>query len=89
MVIVDKDRVTFRFLRPAARRVHLVGDFSGWDDGIEMEPVSGGLWEARLRLPAGTYRFKYVADGQWYADYASFGLQHGPHGPDSVVHVLS
>jgi len=27
------------------------------------------------------------ADGEWFADYASFGIEYGPFGPDGVVNV--
>lgn len=78
--------VEFRFFRPGARRVHLVGDFNKWDLSATMmfrEP--DGNWVRCLRLERGTYRFKYLADGEWFPDYAAFGVEWGPLGVNSVA----
>ena len=32
-------------------------------------------------------QFRYLGDGQWYTDYAAFGLEYGPFGMNSVVKV--
>jgi hypothetical protein len=40
-----------------------------------------------MNLSPGDHRFRYVADGRAFADYASFGLELGPFGYDSVVRV--
>lgn len=90
MVTVKGEAVEFRFFRPNAERVHVVGDFNGWRvDGLPMERSPQGYWQARLRLPAGTFRFRYYADGQWYTDFASFGIEPGPYGPVGIVYVPS
>jgi hypothetical protein len=36
---------------------------------------------------AGEFRFRYCADGEWYADYAAFGVEPGRFGMDSIVRV--
>jgi 1,4-alpha-glucan branching enzyme len=80
--------VEFNFFRPEAHQVCLVGDFNGWQIGAT--PMRGrrdGNWIVRLRLPAGHHRFRYHADGQWYTDFAAFGLDHGPFGTDSLLWV--
>jgi len=90
MVTVKSKYVEFMFLRPSAHRVHLVGDFNGWQsDQLPMLRTSEGYWQARLRLPSGTFRFRYYADGQWFTDYASFGVEPGPYGPVGIVYVPS
>jgi hypothetical protein len=38
-------------------------------------------------LCPGDFRFRYIADGQDFRDYAAFGIIPGPYGHDSVVHV--
>ena len=89
MVTVNGDWAEFRFYRPHARRVHLAGDFNGWRHGeLQMSMVGDGYWFARLRLPPGEFKFRYCADGEWYADYASFGVEPGRFGMDSIVRVL-
>ena len=88
MVTVHGSYVQFRFFRPNAHSVTLAGDFNGWkEDQLRMIPSEDGYWLAVLRLPEGSYRFRYLADGKWYADYGAFGIEYGPHGPDSVVRV--
>ena len=46
-----------------------------------------GYWFAKMKLPPGTYQFKYFADNEWYIDYAAFGLDHNSFGLNSVVRV--
>lgn len=78
----------FRFFRPHARRVVLLGDFNGWNrSGPPMTKQTDGNWQSHLRLAPGVYQFRYLADGQWYVDHAAFGIQHGPFGPNSVARV--
>ena len=80
--------VKFRFYRPDASYVSVAGDFNGWTPhAMAMERDNDGWWNYELRLAPGTYQFRYVADGQWYTDYAAFGLEHGPFGWNSVVKV--
>ncbi len=80
--------VEFRFFRPEAQGVSLVGDFNGWDyHAHPMTKTKGGTWVAQLSLPQGVYQFRYLADGQWYVDYAAFGVELCPYGHNSVVLV--
>lgn len=88
MVNVSNNWVEFSFYRPKAVQVHIVGDFNQWRQGeLPMVRTAQGYWIARVRLPGGLYKFRYWSDGQWFADYAAFGLEYGPFGPDSVVMV--
>ncbi|MDP7637230.1 MAG: hypothetical protein QF577_06755 [Phycisphaerae bacterium] len=88
MVSVRGDWVEFRFCRPDAQKVFLAGDFNKWRDGeLPMARTVGGDWIATMRLPAGEFRFRYCADGVWFADYAAFGVQPGRFGIDSIVRV--
>jgi len=78
--------VVFRFFRPQARKVYLVGDFNGWNrSAMPMTRTEHGEWIYRLELPEGTYQFKYLADGEWFLDYAAFGVERGPYGWNSVL----
>ena len=88
MVTVQGNLARFRFFRPAAKEACLVGDFNGWRNGeLPMIPNDNGYWEAIVRLPEGSHRFRYLADGQWVTDYAACGVQAGPLGLDSVVRI--
>jgi 1,4-alpha-glucan branching enzyme len=88
MTSVTNGQVEFRFYRAHAEQVLLAGDFTNWSSRpIEMRPAGNGWWTAVAHLPAGEYRFKYVADGTWYPDYASHGLEPSPEGFNSVLVV--
>jgi 1,4-alpha-glucan branching enzyme len=88
MVTVKGDWAEFLFYRPNARRVHLVGDFNDWRIGeLPMIREEKGYWRARMRLPAGEFKFRYCADGAWYTDFAAFGVEPGRFGMDSIVRI--
>jgi len=88
MVTVGDQFVEFRFFRPQAAQVHLAGDFNGWREGeLPMRRTPDGYWVAQMRLPAGEFRFRYCADGEWFTDYAAFGVEPGRFGMDSVLRV--
>ena len=68
--------VEFRFFRAGAEEVLLAADFTDWmASAIPMQSDGNGWWVARVRLDAGEYRFRYVADGQWFTDFASHGVE--------------
>jgi 1,4-alpha-glucan branching enzyme len=88
MVTIKRNNVEFRFFRPLARQVYLAGDFNRWRiTDLPMRRQAGGYWSIRLALPDGEFRFRYLADGQWFTDYAAFGVEEGPLGVDSIVRV--
>jgi 1,4-alpha-glucan branching enzyme len=68
--------VEFRFFRAGAADVKVAADFTNWQDmALAMKHEGNGWWSARVRLPAGEYRFRYLADGQWFTDFASHGVE--------------
>src|SRR2546421_9432657 len=78
----------FRFYRPKASDVKLVGDFTEWCAApIAMLPAGDGWWSISAPLAAGEYRFRYVADGQWYTDFAAQGVEASKTGWNSVLVV--
>src|SRR5512146_2371964 len=80
--------ICFEFFRPDARQVFLAGDFNGWQKhSMGLVRGADGGWRYELRLMPGIYQFRYIADGQWYNDYAAFGLERGPFGWNSVLKV--
>ena len=88
MVQIQGQWVEFRFYRPQAGQVHLIGDFNEWRSGeLPMDRTGDGYWVAKMRLPAGEFKFRYCADGEWYTDYAAFGVEPGRFGLDSIVRV--
>jgi 1,4-alpha-glucan branching enzyme len=80
--------VEFRFYRPQAAGVQLAGDFSAWAiNAIAMRNNGDGWWAATLKLNPGEYRFRYIADGNWFTDFASHGIETCPNGWNSVLLV--
>ncbi len=43
-----KEICVFRTWAPNADRVFVCGDFSDWENGVEMYHVSGGIWETKI-----------------------------------------
>ena len=92
MTSVKRDgRVEFRFFRPGVTQVKVAGDFNGWSHGgdgaLEMRPQDDGWWAAEAKLDAGEYRFRYLADGTWFTDFASHGVEMSKLGWNSVLVV--
>lgn len=71
--------VEFRFFRPGIQEAWVVGDFNGWCTSplkaLPLRPAGDGWWEAVVSFAPGDYRFRYVADGTWYTDYAANGIE--------------
>lgn len=88
MVVVKQSAVEFRLFRPQAGAVDLVGDFTDWQRGqLPMSRNDQGYWTIRIHLGPGVFRFRYFVDGQWFLDYSACGIERGPFGLDSLVHV--
>jgi 1,4-alpha-glucan branching enzyme len=89
MTTITKDgRVSFRFFRPEASQVKIAGDFNGWSgDKLLMQPAGDGWWRADAKIPSGDHRFRYLADGAWFTDYAAHGIEYSPHGINSMLFV--
>jgi len=80
--------VEFRFFRRDVSGVRVVGDFgTPFEAGFEMTGDADGWWCATATLRPGEYRFRYVADGVWFADYASNGIEVSKAGVHSVLVV--
>ena len=89
MTTVDNDgTVEFWFYRKGASQVRVVGDFPGWRGGErEMEAGTDGWWHLNAAFDPGEYRFRYAADGEWFPDYASNGIEMGEAGVCTVLVV--
>ena len=74
--------VTVSFRDAAAADVRIAGDFNGWvpDKNVRSRvEVAGGerIWTKVLALPPGTYRYRYLVDGEWREDAAAPGKTPG------------
>jgi len=68
--ILSKDTVEFRFYRPNAKFISLVGDFNNWNPENDlMVKDKDGIWRLTKKLsPGKTYRYKFYIDGEWEID---------------------
>lgn len=58
----------FRFKKPDAQSVVLMGEFNGWK-GQPMSKSSDGTWTAKVTLPAGSHGYKFLVNGtDWILD---------------------
>jgi 1,4-alpha-glucan branching enzyme len=88
VTVHDNGYAEFRFFRPNAAKVFVAGDFNDWrTDQLRMVRLPDGHWSVKLLLPAGEYKFRYVADGFWYTDYAAFGVEPDHFGFNSLLRV--
>ena len=88
VTISENGTAHFRFYRPNVANVFVAGDFNEWRaDQLKMTSMGNGYWELKLRLTAGDHRFRYVADGLWYTDFAAFGVEPERFGMVSVLRV--
>ena len=61
--------VRFEFTHPTARTVCVAGSFNDWHaEAKPMHSVGDGRWLKETVLPAGTYEYCLVVDGQWMPD---------------------
>jgi 1,4-alpha-glucan branching enzyme len=72
--------VEFRFYRPGVAAASVRGDFDAASDAAACDELlmcrdEAGWWTATAKLPAGEYRFRYFADGEWFPDYAAHGVE--------------
>ncbi len=80
----------FMFRAQGAREVHLVGDFNNWRLSSEslLWQKEEGVWQKRLFLEKGRYRYKFVVDGHWLTDPQNDTLEPNPYGGvDSVLEI--
>ena len=63
-------KTTFSVKIPGAGAVSVLGEFNGWNpEAHQMKKQKNGMWKIELKLDAGEYQFKYLADGgQWHND---------------------
>lgn len=84
------DAIVFVTLYPRAQEVQIASDFNNWQP-IEtpMEKVGdSGVWQAKIKLPQGKYRYRLVVDGQWQQDPYNHITEVNPFGEyNSILEV--
>jgi len=84
------DAVVFVTLYPRAKNVQLAGDFNNWQPTkTPMQKVGdSGVWQTKIKLPKGKYRYRLVVDGQWQQDPYNEQTELNPFGGfNSVLEV--
>jgi len=84
------DAVAFVTLYPRAKSVHIAGDFNNWQP--EKNPLErvgdSGVWQTKIKLPQGKYRYRLVVDGQWQQDPYNELTELNPFGElNSILEV--
>ena len=84
--------VEFRFYRKDAVKAWVAGDFTRWEEGrLAMDRCDDGWWALKVAMPAGDFRFRYLADEAgtetWFTDFASHGVEYAEGQWNSVVVV--
>jgi hypothetical protein len=85
-----QDAVVFVTLYPRAGAVAIAGDFNNWQPGTTpMQRVGDtGVWQTKMKLPHGTYRYRLVVDGQWQQDPYNERSELNPYGEyNSILEV--
>ena len=91
--VANSKKVSVTFEAPAdvkAERVSVVGDFNSWDAAATpLKQKKDGTWSVAVRLNPGTYRFRYVADGEhFFNDPQADGYEASGFGEDNCLVVV-
>jgi len=84
------DAVMFTTLYPRASTVQIAGDFNNWQP--EQTPLTkiadNGVWQIKLPMTKGKYRYRLVVDGHWQQDPYNETTELNPYGElNSVLEV--
>ncbi|HVM47360.1 MAG TPA: isoamylase early set domain-containing protein [Candidatus Acidoferrum sp.] len=77
---------SFALAAPGAKRVQLVGDFTGWQEKpIAMQKRADGTWSTSIELPPGRHMYRFLVDGEWRDDPACARHEPNPYGSQNAV----
>jgi 1,4-alpha-glucan branching enzyme len=85
-----QDAVVFVTLYPRAKSVEIAGDFNNWQPAATTMNRVGdsGVWQIKMKLPQGIYRYRLVVDGQWQQDPYNERTELNPYGEyNSIIDV--
>ncbi len=85
-----EDAVIFVTLYPRAKSVEIAGDFNNWKPSeLPMQKVgSSGIWQTKMKLPAGEYHYRLVVDGKWQQDPYNENSEMNPYGESNSILVV-
>ena len=79
-------KTTFFLKATNATWVSLVGSFNGWNiETGAMKRNKEGIWEKSLSLKPGPHEYKFVVDGEWWADPDNDNWRYNEHGTTNSV----
>ncbi len=84
------DAMAFVTLYPRAESVQIAGDFNNWQPSkTPLQKIGqSGVWQTKLKLPKGKYRYRLVVDGHWQQDPYNERTELNPFGGfNSVIEV--
>ena len=68
------------------RSIFLYGSFNGWETGIPLkQDPNSGSWSRVVRLPSGTYWYRYLINGAWSVDNSRRVVQRSGKGKVNEV----
>lgn len=70
-----------------AKKVFLAGSFNNWKKKDLVLTKLNGVWQLPLYLAKGTHTYKFIIDGEWYADPKREKLPDGQGGYNSVIRL--
>jgi len=85
-----EDAVMFTTLYPRAGTVQIAGDFNNWQpENTPLQKIGeNGVWQIKLPMNRGKYRYRLVVDGQWQQDPYNEFTELNPYGEyNSVLEV--
>jgi beta-lactamase regulating signal transducer with metallopeptidase domain len=68
-----------------ARVVAVAGEFNNWNQSQFLFSKEGGEWVCRVNLPAGTYQYKFIVDGNWLTDPGNPKIVHDRRGIENSL----
>jgi len=84
------NNITFTAQYPNASAVHIAGDFNNWQpEKNPMSKTSNGLWQTKIKLSKGVYKYRFVVDGQWQHDPNNPATEPNPYGDSNSVLTVS
>ena len=86
-----QDAITFIASYPNAKTVQIAGDFNAWQPHKNpmLKISENGVWQLKLRLARGTYRYRLVVDGQWQQDPHNKSTEPNQYGEFNSVLTVS
>ena len=80
----------FRFTAPTAVTVQVAGDFTHWRQSpVSLAKGKDGVWRTSVSLEPGTYRYRFLVDGQWRDDPECTLRVANPYGSEDAVRQVA